>query len=211
MGRNMLNTLTQFAITSLITSSSTQSLIEGTERYHKYDEGVAYRHQQVIDLYKYCKEHPNKVEPNDRDFILGALFASGFQFCSYNLGAGGSSHDKLKLVDDLLRDNDIDVDFAYPGIAACNIYVIEIGRVLKLLIPDFNYPQPPFHYSKEYGKSIHGIGYMPHDEIYSEEESKAIYERECEESEKMWAKLMDAAKESMDDSDDFITADMYSQ
>lgn len=163
---------------------STQSIIEGTQRYHNYDEDIVIRPRQVVDLYKYCKEHPNNVEPNDRDFILAVLFAAAFGYCSYNLGAGGSCHDKLELVDNFLRDNEIEAVFGYPGISACYVFIVEIGRVLKLLIPDFNYPQPPFHYSEEYDcKCIRGIDYMKYTQIYTKEESRVIYERERAEME----------------------------
>ena len=140
-----LNAIRDYIINN-INRFSTKSLIKAMETYYEAEEEPPfYRIKQAIDVYKYCKEHPNDVEENNKDFILGVLFVCNFVYCSYNSGTYMSAHDKFSSVDDLLAGNKIAASFGCGGYY-CVIEIIEIGRVLKLLIPEFNVPQPKFHY-----------------------------------------------------------------
>lgn len=138
---------------------STKSLIKAMERYQEEDEELPIRRiKQAIDVYKCCKEHPNNIPENDKDFILGVLFVSNFSYCSYNSGCYVSANDEFSMVDDLLASNEIAATFGWGG-CYCIIGIMEIGRVLKLLIPEFDVPQPKFHYRDD-GWAHNGIDGM---------------------------------------------------
>ena len=140
---------------------STNSLIHAITSYREDDEHDiegnsrefedCRRIEQVVYLYNYCKEHPNNVEPNDKDLILGYLFVS--RFCYQP-----SSHDDI--VKNFLKENNIRYESALFGnYLAFN--VIDIEGALKLLIPEFNVPQPVYHYDMEMGDKIDILDNFP--------------------------------------------------
>ena len=106
----------------------------------------AYKHwkriKPAVDLYNYCKVHPNNVEPNDKDFILGVLFVCGFDYIT-----DSSETDEIYKVDEFLEENK-GIGEAIYGSGGCYaaITVRNIENVLKLLIPEFNVPQPVYHF-----------------------------------------------------------------
>lgn len=145
---------------------STMSLIKAMETYLEEDEEPPIKRiKQAIDVYKYCEEHPNDVEENDNDFILGVLFVSNFAYCSYNSGVYGSDGDEFSVVDNLLSSNNIRATF-WCGGYYCYIDIIEIERVLKILIPEFNIPQPKFHYYEDGScDTIHMLRLLEYDVV----------------------------------------------
>ena len=146
---------------------STKSLIKAMETYHEECEKPPIRRlKQAIDIYKYCKEHPNDVEENDNDFILGVLFVSNFVYCSHNSCVYVSANDEFSMVDNLLESNNIFASFGCGG-GFSLIEIAEIGRVLKLLIPEFNVPQPKFHYGEgdRYFRGIEALWLLECEEV----------------------------------------------
>lgn len=130
---------------------STTSLIKAMETYSGVIEPEEtdgeYRISQAIELYQFCKEHPNTNPPNENDFILGVLFACNFKYFTCNSCCYASADDEFSCIDSLLRTNEID-SVCWCGGWIGLIEIIEIDRTLKLLIPDFGVPQPDYHYAR---------------------------------------------------------------
>ncbi len=142
---------------------STQSLIEGMEKYFINDvEDIDERSrlQQAVEVYNYCKQHPNNVEPNDKDFILAVLFSCGFVYYTYNSCCWSSAHDEFEKIDTLLRTNDINVIIGSGGCYGV-VTIRDIEGTLKLLIPEFNVEQPKYHYHVEGFDEIEALDEIP--------------------------------------------------
>ena len=132
---------------------STQSLLRAITSYHEEGEsefGDCERIKQVLDIYNYCKEHPNNVEPNEKDLILGYLLVSGFRY------EGSGYEPDYDEVESFLHDNDIYLISGSGG--SYVVYdILDIERALKLLMPEFNVPQPIYHYHFEGFPSIDAL------------------------------------------------------
>ena len=126
-----------------IDTFSTKSLIEAIESYRETgrndDDEPPDRIRQANDLYHFIKEHPSNVEENERDFILGTLFVCNFDF---------ECQDEFEGVENFLRTNEIDFQ-TWTGGWYGGFKIRNIGRCLELLIPDFNVPQPQYHYYQQ--------------------------------------------------------------
>lgn len=131
---------------------STTSLIRAMESYRKTDEDVRYRIQQAVELYHFCKEHPNNVPENDNDNILGILLVCNFSY--------DDSSTRQYIEHDIIGEflNKHDISFTYwRGEHNAITNIDNIGGVLKVLIPEFNVPQPPYHYRKGWVREIEAL------------------------------------------------------
>ena len=118
------------------------------EEGRRDDDEPPDRIRQANDLYHFIKEHPNNVEENERDFILGTLFVCNFDFECHNHDHYLSHNDEFEGVENFLETNEIDAQVGTGGWYGC-IKVRNIQRCLDLLIPDFNVPQPQYHYYQQ--------------------------------------------------------------
>ena len=111
---------------------STSSLIDSIEKYRiPNSDTELWKLPQVVDVYNYCVTHQNEVPSNKRDWILGSLLSSNFEYV-------------MQCKDDIVGE----YLFTHPDIFNLKIEnnVIKIGaidNVVHFLIPDFNAIQPP--------------------------------------------------------------------
>lgn len=153
---------------------STDSLIKAMETYYKEDEipENRYRIQQGVDVYNYCLQHQNNIKPNKNDCILGALLISGFIY-----GTHGSDcykpDDKVAFYDyieEFLEINKIN-NTSWSNGCYLEFHINDIEGALKLLIPEFNFPQPPYHYDKHV-RQIEVLDILPITRFITSEENQ---------------------------------------
>lgn len=130
---------------------SSKSLIAGIESYHiKGEKGNPRRLRQVVEIYNYCLTHPNDVSTNDKNFILGVLLASNFEYASCN-------DDKFVVVNEFLNGiNKYVVSYKCHTIMC----ILDIAETMNALEFGHDIAQPSFSHNLKCER-IEALRYLP--------------------------------------------------